>query len=191
MNAGQRVVERDPLVGQERRVSSRCSSATRLTATSISSERVRRVDTLQSEPMASRAPARSSDANGYCQAGPLGPEERDRELVHLGLVAGPVRLRVGDDAERREARDVVGVDDLDVGDVGPRVGPAVGRAGRLDRVERVADGPVADRVEVRLEADRVEPGHRLGEQLGVDEVDARLFAVGRRPRRGTARASRR
>ena len=60
-------------------------------------------------------------------------------------------------AEAPEARDVVGVDDLDVGEVRPRVGPAVRLAGRLDGVERVADGPVAERVEVRLEPERVEP----------------------------------
>ena len=69
---------------------------------------------------------------------------------------GPVRLGVGDDAELAEPPDVVGVDDLDVGDVRPRVGRAVRAPGRLDGVERLAHGPVADGVEVRLEPERVE-----------------------------------
>ena len=46
------------------------------------------------------------------------------------------------------------------------------RAGRLDGVERLADGAVAERVEVRLEPEGVEPDDGLLEDLGVDEVDA-------------------
>ena len=64
------------------------------------------------------------------------------------------------------------MDDLDVGEVRARVGPAVRAPGGLDRVERVPDGPVAERMEVRLEPDRVEPRHGLAKRLGVDEVDA-------------------
>ena len=41
-----------------------------------------------------------------------------------------------------------------------RSSPPVGRPGRRDRVQRVADGAVADRVQVHLEALGVEPGHR-------------------------------
>ena len=72
-------------------------------------------------------------------------------------MARPVRLGVGDDAELAEAPDVVGVDDLDVGDVRPRVGRAVGAPGGLDGVERLAHGPLADGVEVRLEPEGIEP----------------------------------
>ena len=45
-----------------------------------------------------------------------------------------------------------------------------GRAGSLDGVERVADRPVAERVEVHLDARLVEGGHVAGELAGVDEV---------------------
>ena len=54
--------------------------------------------------------------------------------------------------ERPEAGDVVGVDDLEVGEVVAVVVEAVGRAGGLDRVERLAHRPVAEGVEVHLEA---------------------------------------
>ena len=131
-----RLLEREPLGRQERspgRGSAGAGSG-RLTATSISSSGFGGRD-HQSEPIARRAPDRSSDANGYCHVARSGPEERDRQDVHLGLVAGPQRLGVGDDAERGEPRHVVGVDHLDVGDVRPRVGHAVRRAGRRDRVE--------------------------------------------------------
>ena len=64
------------------------------------------------------------------------------------------------------------MDDLDVGDVRTRIGRTVGGPGGRDRVERVANGAVADRVEVRLEAEGVDAGHGIGQDLGVDEVDA-------------------
>jgi hypothetical protein len=87
-------------------------------------------------------------------------------------VNGPVRLGVGDHPQRREPRDVVGVDDLDVGHVRTRIGRTVGCSGGRDRVERVAHGAVADRVEVRLESECIDAGHRVGQYLGIDEVDA-------------------
>ena len=69
------------------------------------------------------------------------------------------------------------MDDLDVGHVRTRIGRTVGGPGGRDRVERVAHGPVADCVEVRLETEGVDPRHHIGEDMGVDEVDA---AVGGR-----------
>ena len=119
----------------------------RFTATSISRSGFG-VDTLQSEPIASRAPARSSDPNGYCQSARSGPRNGIVSSSMLRLVAGPQRLGVGDCAERRKPRHVVGMDDLDVRDVRPRVGHAVGRPRRLDRVEGDPDRPIADGVEM-------------------------------------------
>ena len=82
---------------------------------------------------------------------------------------GPVGLGIGGHAERAEPPDVVGVDDLDVGDVGTRVAHAVGPPRRLDRVERLADGSLADGVEVRLEPERVQARDVLAESLRVDQ----------------------
>ena len=64
------------------------------------------------------------------------------------------------------------MDDLDVGHVRTCVGRTVGGSGGRDRVQRVAHRPVADRVEVRLKAEGIDAGHGIGQDLGVDEVDA-------------------
>ena len=65
-----------------------------------------------------------------------------------------------------------GMDDLDVGDVRSRVGQAVGAPGGFDGVERLAHGPFADGVEMRLEPERVEPRHVGLERLRVDHAHA-------------------
>ena len=49
------------------------------------------------------------------------------------------------------------MDDLDVRQVVAAVAPAVRRARRLDRVERLAHRALGQRVEVDLEPERVEP----------------------------------
>ena len=90
----------------------------------------------------------------------------------------------------REPRDVVGVHDLEVGEVVAAVGRAVGGARRLDGVERLADGPVAEGVEVDLEAGRVELGHVIAQGDRVDEAQARVVTWRSRRGRGRARASR-
>ncbi len=101
--------------------------------------------------------------------GPLRAEERDRQLGHLLLVAGPQRLGVGRDAELGEARDVVGVDELEVGDVVAQVVTVPGGPGGREGVERLPDAAVADRVHVHLEALGRQRDHDLLELLGVDE----------------------
>ena len=114
------------------------------------------METLQSEPITSVAPCRRSDRNGYWRALTSGPRTGSVSSVIWSSSHRPQRLGVGERAEPPEPRQVVGVDDLDVGEVRPRVGPAVRLAGRLHGVERLADRPVAQRVEVRLEPERVE-----------------------------------
>ena len=91
----------------------------------------------------------------------------------------------------REPRDVVGVHDLQVGEVVAAVGRAVGGARRLDGVERLADGAVAERVEVHLEAGGVELGDVVAQRDRVDEGEPGVVRWRSRRRRGRARASRR
>ena len=87
----------------------------------------------------------------------------------------------------REARDVVGMDDLDVGDVMPMIAGAVGPHRRLDDIQRQAHGRVADRVEVGLEATPIELDDGPAKQIGIEERHAGLSVVtdvGRRHQRG-------
>ncbi len=58
---------------------------------------------------------------------------------------------------------------------------AVRGARRLDRVESLAHGAVADRVEVHLEAVGVELRHRLLEELRLDHRDAAHVLLARQP----------
>ena len=131
-------------------------------------QRVRRADrpvAAARQPGAAAQQARER----VLPAGAIRTEHRDAQRLHLVVVRRPERLHVGDDAELREARDVVGMDDLDVRDVMPMIGRAIGRPGSLDGVERQADRPVADGVEVRLEAAPVELDDGLAKQIGIDE----------------------
>ena len=113
------------------------------------------VETGQSLPATSRAPARCRAPKGYCQRRPLLPQERQGQVDHLVVVAGPERLHVRGDAELGEPRHVVGVDQLQVGDV-----VAPGRVGADHRVQRLAHRPVTDGVHVHLEAGGVQGGAR-------------------------------
>ena len=70
-----------------------------------------------------------------------------------------------------------GMHDLDVGEVMAVVARAVRDQRGLDRVQRLADRAVAQRMEMRLEAERVQLGHGVLQQFRVDERDAR-FSVG-------------
>ena len=103
-------------------------------------------------------------AEGVLPRRPLLPQERQRQVDHLVVVAGPERLHVGGDAELGEPRHVVGVDQLQVGDV-----VAPGRVGADHRVQRLAHRPVADGVHVHLEAGGVQGGHGVLDRLGVQE----------------------
>ena len=106
-------------------------------------------------------------------------EPRQDQRDHARLQARPQRLEVGDHPELGEPRDVGGVDDVHVRDDRPAVTRRRSRAARpLDGVQRGADARVADRVDVHLEAGRVERRHRLGELGGrPDRQTAAVRAV--------------
>jgi hypothetical protein len=57
---------------------------------------------------------------------------------------------------------------LQVRDVMPVIVGAVGGAGSLDGIERLAHRAVPDRVEMHLEARRVQAGHDLAQVFRVD-----------------------
>ena len=156
---------------------SRRRTAMRRTATSIWMSGSG-VETAQSLPKASRAPARRSEPNGYCQPARCGADEGDRQDVHLGLVDGPQRLAVGDDAERREAWHVRGMDDLDVGDGRSSIPARVGGDGRFDGIQPLADGQVADGVTMDVEPSRVGRSHDRSQLVRIEQRQA---AVGGRP----------
>ena len=67
-----------------------------------------------------------------------------------------------------------GREQLEVGDVVPRIAHPVGRPGGLDRVERIPDGAVPDRVDVDLESGAVERRRELPER---GRLQGRLAAV--------------
>ena len=93
-------------------------------------------------------------------ARPLGSERGLGQHGEILVPVGPERLEVGHDAERAEARDIGGVNDLEMGDGVPRIARAVPRPGLLEGVQRHPDGPVADGVDVNLEALPVERGRQ-------------------------------
>ena len=109
------------------------------------------------------------------------PEERHRELVHLRIALSPVGLGVHDRIEVAEAREIVGVHDLHVGEMVAKVVPSVDADGVLDGVEREAYGTVADRVQVHLEAESAELGERVLEDVGVDELQTGVVRVAATP----------
>jgi hypothetical protein len=67
-----------------------------------------------------------------------------------------------------EPRQVVGVNQLEVGDVVAVAAVAVGVTRGLHCVEGHAHCPVPDRVQVHLEVQRVQSGDRRAEQVGRD-----------------------
>src|SRR5262249_56507625 len=120
-------------------------------------------------PVAARAYGRAGRLQGpewVLPAGPAFPQERNGQLVHLRLVGGPERLDVSGRRHAGEARDVIGVDHLEVGQVMPGTARAVGPPGLLHGVQGVADRAVAQRVEVNLEPFAVERGDEGGKLAG-------------------------
>jgi HAAS domain-containing protein len=108
---------------------------------------------------------------------PLLPDERERQIGHVAAGGGPVGLRIRHDSELGEAGLVVGMDELNVGQVVTGVAASVRLLRRFDRVERLAHGAVADRVEMHLEAVAVEEGHDAGELLGLVHADAAVVST--------------
>ena len=111
-------------------------------------------------------------------AGPLGLQERPRQLAHVAVEAGPERLGVGHHPEAAEPGAVVGVDELEVGDLVAGVAAAVGGGRGLEGVEGVADGPVADGVDVHVEGLGVQGGDHAASSSAASMPMPRL-PVGR------------
>src|SRR5689334_5553519 len=119
----------------------------------------------------------------------FGAEHGYRQLDDVRIGEGPQRLKVGDDAETTETRNVFGAEQLEVSDVVARIAAAVAGAGELERVERVAYGAVADGVDVDLKACAVERGDQRLEDFRLD-VGLAAVAAGaevRLKQRGGAR----
>ena len=74
--------------------------------------------------------------------------------------------------ELAKARDVRRIDQLQVRDVVAVPEIAIGLARGLDRIQRLADRAVADRVEMHLESVGIERGDALLEQFRLDHRDA-------------------
>jgi hypothetical protein len=81
----------------------------------------------------------------------------------LWLVAGPKCLQIGGDPHAGEFGNIPGIDNLQMSyvmEVSPPEGGRNGEAGREDcpdRVKSVPNRPAADRVEVALESEAIEP----------------------------------
>ena len=148
----------------------RFSGEIRFTATSISAMTLG-VLTVQSRAAHEPGAGGLERAERVLQGGPPRRQEGQGQLVHLGIVAGPVGLDVGRDVELPEAGILGRIDDLEMGHVMAPLGGPVRPPGRLDRVERLPDGAIAEGVEVDLEAECVQPADVVLEQLRVDEAD--------------------
>ena len=74
------------------------------------------------------------------------------ELPHLRIEAGPERLAVRHHTEFGESGDIVRVDDLEMRDVVAMVGRPIRCFRGFERVQRLSHGPVADGVDMDLEA---------------------------------------
>jgi hypothetical protein len=105
-------------------------------------------------------------------------EERDGQVVHLRLVRRPQRLDRRGRTELGEPRQIGRVDHLQVGHVVPAAVPAVRAARGPHRVQALAHRPVAQRVEVHLEAEAVQLGDVPGQTRRVDEAEAAVAGLG-------------
>ena len=126
------------------------------------------LETLQSEPIASTAPAALQRPERVLPA-PALAEERDREDVHLVLVRRPERLRVGGHVRASRKRGMSSGWMTWMWAMCGRVsdGPFARRAASTASSD-ARTAPIADGVEVRLEPERVEGRDPLREPVGVD-----------------------
>ena len=120
-----------------------------------------------SDPNASTAPVRRSVLHGYARADARCAPVAVREVA---VARGVDRLHRCDDAERTEAREVVGANELHVLDLLPQLRGA--RPRRLDRVERDVHRTIADGVDRDGDARRRGGGDILRELSGIDGEDA-------------------
>ena len=106
-------------------------------------------------PVAARDDARPRLLEGADLVQPRrarGADQRLDVLRDRGIREHPEGLKIGEHVERGQARDVCGIDELEMRDMVAEVGWAVRRAHGGKRVEPFADRTVADAVHVDLEA---------------------------------------
>ena len=96
---------------------------------------------------------------------PLFAESWNGQLHHRRFELSPDRFEVGDHVEFRETTNVVGMDQLGMGDGRPPIPVPVLSDRRLDGVESVADPGVADGVDVDLKAVAIERQDRFASVL--------------------------
>jgi hypothetical protein len=109
----------------------------------------------------------------------FGTDQGDRELLHLGIAARPQRLKVRNCAQRSEPLEVVWRNELQVGDV-VSAQPASRSRQRLECVEGEGYRPVANGVEVHLEALDVKGRDRRRDEVRLEEQVAAMAGAGRR-----------
>ena len=82
-------------------------------------------------------------SEGVLPSTALGSQERQGQLDHLVVVARPQRLHVRGHTERTEARDVIGMHQLQVGDVVAADVASRSRASKASSVSRTPRSPMA------------------------------------------------
>ena len=158
----QRLVDRDPLLGQPALVRLALARLP-VTATDMPSSGCID-DTGQSLPKLTRAPERASPPIGYwTRCAPAQP--RLGQFDHHRVEPGPERLEVGDHAEGANRGRSAGCTSWVWAITGRRSRGPLRGLGVLDGVQGRADAAVTDGVDVDLEAVGVEGGDRLRQLL--------------------------
>jgi hypothetical protein len=111
--------------------------------------------TDQSEPAASGIRS-SRPTRSHTPASAFRADEWHREIADVAVLECPEWLEVRHGAQLPEARDVGGIDQLDVREGRAAVARAALALEHLDRVQRRAHGAIADCVYVELDARGVE-----------------------------------
>src|SRR5262249_21162395 len=94
-------------------------------------------------------------ANRIEPARALRPQHRYCKLSYIRISKRPQRLKVGNHAEPAEARHILRIEQLKMSDLMARIAAAIFRLREFEGIERIADGAVADGVNVNLKAGAV------------------------------------
>ena len=162
------------------------SEVCRVIATAIPSSGLSEV-TGQSLPKLTLAPLANERADRVLPCAPLLAESRNGQLHHRRVELSPDRFEVGDHVESGEAANVIGMDQLGMGDGRPPIPMPVLGDRRLDGVEGVADPGVADGMDVDLKAVAIERQRQLRAVLPASSWRSRGSRDGRNTRRSLPR----